>query len=81
MDNFPFLRLTEQEIYDLFRVYRIVLGQTIEQRDQIIKHLSKLDRVTFEEFLNGIVNKSKQNSYELVILNAVESDEGILVCP
>jgi Domain of unknown function (DUF4283) len=39
ISQFPFGRLTNDEVADLFRTYRVKLGTTMEQRDAIIQNI------------------------------------------
>jgi hypothetical protein len=47
-NNFPFTKLTVEEISDLFRSYRIKLGDNIQHREHIIHAIQTNSRTSFK---------------------------------
>lgn len=54
VDTFPFLRLSIEEIEQLFQVYGIHLGSTHISSTEIITALQSMDRNKFEKFLASV---------------------------
>jgi hypothetical protein len=65
-DNFPFTRLTVEEIAELFSSYRIKLGDNTQHREHIILAIQASSRNSFENTIKQVIDKSKTNSYEMV---------------
>lgn len=70
---FPFTRLTNSEIADLFGVYKISLGTSESQRDFIISHMQSSPRSSFEQILEQALSLIKDTTHSVV----VDSDLGI----
>ena len=69
----------ENSLTNYGNVSEIDLGNSDIQREQIIQHFQSIDRDKFEDFINKAMTKSKQNSFELVTLSAVDTNEGLIV--
>jgi hypothetical protein len=62
-ENFSFIRLTVEEVADLFHSYRIILGDNEQHRDLIMTAIQSSTRISFE-----ILLKCKENLYDMVIV-------------
>ena len=54
LDNFPYLRLTHDQVEHLFRIYNIVLGNSPQDRDVLIPAIQNMDRAQFESVLQSL---------------------------
>lgn len=54
LDTFPYLRLTHDQVEQLFRIYNIVLGNSPQDRDVLIPAIQNMDRVQFESLLQSL---------------------------
>jgi hypothetical protein len=77
-DNFPFTRLTVEEIVELFSSYRIKLGDNAQHREQIILVIQTSSRISFENTIKQVIDKSKTNLYEMVIVYPHTISEGLI---
>lgn len=72
--NFPYNRLTIQQIVDLFRVYQIQLGATSQDQHTIIQALRDLGRPQFEKVIETIMSQTKSiNNNDLIVLRNIET--------
>lgn len=71
INNFPYQRLTFEQVRDLFRVYKIQLGSTADEATTIIKNIQRSNRASLEQYLYALVDKSKKldDSHMLVLHN------------
>lgn len=59
IDNFPYNRLTLDQVKDLFSVYKIQLGHNADEASSIIHDIQQLNRSIFETFIKDVIDKSK----------------------
>lgn len=64
--NFPFRRLTVEQIDELFQVYHIHLGYTPEDKAEIITALQSMDRDKYELLIRDLLNKTKSSDKVIV---------------
>ena len=57
--NFPYQRLTLEQISNLFRIYKIQLGKDADEATTMIQNIQKLRRASFETYLHSLIDKSK----------------------
>lgn len=57
--NFPFHRLTVEQVDALFKVYRIQLGNSTQDQLTIIQHIQSMARVSFETIIHMLIDQSK----------------------
>jgi hypothetical protein len=76
--QFPFGRLTNDEVADLFRTYRVKLGSNIEQRDAIIQNIRNMQRDSFNSVMEHLIARSKSNTFEMVTVVFMDSPQGTL---
>jgi hypothetical protein len=68
LTNFPFTRLSTEEVLELFRSYRIILGENETQRDMILKSLQNSSRDTFLNSVSQMIEKTIENSFDLITM-------------
>lgn len=69
LDTFPFLRLSIEEIEQLFQVYGIHLGSAYISSTEIITALQSMDRNQFEKFLASVRPCPKAIVVEPVVID------------
>jgi hypothetical protein len=79
LDSFLFPRLSSDEISDLFRSYRVILGDNDTHRNLIVEHVKHLPRDFYDSTISQMLHKCKKNSYELVTLYPTVTEEGTIV--
>ncbi|KAF3325449.1 Cellular nucleic acid-binding protein [Carex littledalei] len=62
IQNYPFHRLTIEQVSELFQVYNIQLGHSADEAKQIISLLQHMNRPSFEIIVHSLLNRSKQIS-------------------
>jgi hypothetical protein len=73
---FSFTRLTVDEIADLFRSYPIILGDNEQHKDLILTAIQSSSRKTFENTINQVLSKYKENYYDMVTVYPKMNLEG-----
>jgi hypothetical protein len=76
--QFPFTRLTDVEIADLFRTYRVQLGSDTVQRYIIISSIRGMQRDNFGYVMEQLIARSKNNTFKMVIVVPMASVVGSL---
>jgi hypothetical protein len=76
LDNFPYSRLTVDEVSELFRSYRIFFGDNDTHRDLILTTIQSSSRQCFENTIRQVIEKSKDNSYEFIIVYPKTNSKG-----
>jgi hypothetical protein len=71
--------MTDLEIVELFRTYRINLGQNDTQRDKIISHFQNINRSQFELAVKQVLDQTKVDLFEKVTVTPDTNEEGFLV--
>lgn len=74
IDTFPFLRLTIEEIEQLFLVYGIRFGSDRISSSEIISALQSMDRSQFEQFLSSVRPCPKAIVVEPVVIDSDPRD-------
>jgi hypothetical protein len=78
LDSFPYSRLTVDEVSELFRSYRIILGDNATHRDLILMAIQSSSRQCFENTIRQVIDKRKRNSYEFVIVYPKTNSDGLI---
>jgi hypothetical protein len=58
--------------------YRIKLGDNAQHREQIILVIQTSSRISFENTIKQVIDKSKTNLYEMVIVYPHTISEGLI---
>jgi hypothetical protein len=61
----PYFRLTESEIADLFRSYRVSLSSIMTQCDEVIQQFRTMQRDKFSKIIEQILMHTKEDTFEL----------------
>lgn len=72
VSNFPFRRLSVEQIHDLFSVYHIQLGTNRQDSFHIISAIQQLERSQFETYIKLLLQKAKDMSR--VVVNSSDFD-------
>lgn len=78
LKNFPYSRLTIQEIDSLFWAYQIKLGRDDLSMSSIIQAIKSLDRVDFDILINQAIHALKRQSDSSRCLILDQDDSGVL---
>jgi hypothetical protein len=79
LNQFPFSRFTHEEIIALFRSFRVHLGKDYSQRDILIRRFQQMQRNSFGTLVNQLIDHSRANTFEMVTVTHMESDESQFV--
>lgn len=72
--NFPFRRLTIEQVVELFKVYHIQIGSNDETRVQLISAIQHMDRASFETVITDLMHRTKSVSQnQLVVVDSLDS--------
>jgi hypothetical protein len=66
LTNLCFTRLSTDEVLDLFRSYRIILGENETQGEMILKSLQNSSRDIFVNSVSQMIEKTIENSFDLI---------------
>lgn len=81
ISSFPYSRLTVEQVINLFQVYQIRLGHSLEDSQTIVSSIQHMDRCKFEVVIRqllGVTRDTQQNAtLRLVdLVDPPESDVG-----
>lgn len=64
VNNFPFLRLTDEEVEDLFQVYKISFGTSQISKPDLIRAIQNMSRVAFDDLIRQVFTHQKNSAQD-----------------
>ena len=71
--NFPYNRLTLEQVQALFGIYNIQLGANADEAAHIIHRIQQQDRTSFEEIVLDLLDKTKTLDSSSPVILAISS--------